>query len=169
MEKPKILSDSVWKRIAQVLCDDAIAGFRASSLELAGRIRNEVEAHYEPLIQQAKAEVAEDIGGLVCCLAGNLMLEDKEAGALLAKQLQPLVDTIKLRYLPNLPRKEDCPELVNKQVERARAEVARQTDMLLCVLIRNVALKDVEAASLLTSQLTPIMDLLKSKYGGNQK
>ena len=76
MEKPKILSDSLWKRIAQILCDDAIAGFRASSLELAGRIRNEVEAHYEPLmegllnakdeyyriaIQQTKSEVAQKI------------------------------------------------------------------------------------------------------------
>jgi len=65
MEKPKILSESVWKRIAQVLCDDAIAGFRASSLELAGRIRNEVEAYYEPLIQQARREIFEEIEGLV--------------------------------------------------------------------------------------------------------
>jgi len=51
-------------------------------------------------LEQAKAEVAEDIGGLICCLAGNLMMEDKEAGTLLAQQLQPLIDTIKLRYLP---------------------------------------------------------------------
>ena len=54
-------------------------------------------------------------------------------------------------------------------IQQAKAEVAREMDMLLCVLIRNVALKDVEAATLLTSQLTSIMDLLKSKYTGGQK
>ena len=62
------------------------------------------------LIEQAKAKVAEDIGGLICCLAGNLMLEDRKAGDLLASQLQPLVDTIKLRYLPHLPRKKPVPD-----------------------------------------------------------
>jgi hypothetical protein len=63
------------------------------------------DQHLRRIIYLAKAEVAEDIGGLICCLAGNLMLEDKEAGTLLANQLQPLVDTIKARYLPHLPRK----------------------------------------------------------------
>lgn len=57
------------------------------------------------LIEKARQEIAEDIGGLLCCLAGNLMMEDKEAGTLLAQQLQPLIDTIKARYLPHLPRK----------------------------------------------------------------
>jgi len=63
-------------------------------------------AHYEPIVQQAKENVAEDIGSLACCLIGNLMLEDMEAGDLLGSQLEPLINTIKLRYLPHLPRKE---------------------------------------------------------------
>jgi len=128
----KILSDEMIDRLCRietrVAPDVVVETFIPNPLgrDIAQAQLDADAAYYEPLIQQAKAEVAEDIGGLVCCLAGNLMLEDKEAGALLAKQLQPLVDTIKLRYLPNLPRKEDCPELVNKQVERAKAEVARE-------------------------------------------
>jgi hypothetical protein len=57
---------------------------------------------------RARKRVARDLGETLCCLAGNLMLEDRPAGTLLAQQLQPVVDYIKTRYLPELPRKEDC-------------------------------------------------------------
>ena len=55
-----------------------------------------------------------------------------------------------------------------KGVEQAKAEVAKEIDTHLCILIRDVASKNVDAGILLAGQLTPIVDYLKSKYLGGK-
>ena len=78
--------------------------------------------------QQARVETARDIGEMLCCLAGNLMLEHKEEGLLLAEQLQPLMDWLKGRYVPDLPTKETVKEIINKQRQETAREIFEEIE-----------------------------------------
>lgn len=74
------------------------------------------------LIEQAMKDVANDIGQMLCVLAGNLMIENREAGYLLAHQLQPIMDYIKTKYLPEEPRNETVESILNRQRQEAKIE-----------------------------------------------
>jgi len=71
----------------------------------------------QPEVDETRKAVATDIGQMLCILAGNLMMEDKEAGSLLATQLQPIMDYLKTKYIPDLPRMATVETIINKQVD----------------------------------------------------
>jgi len=107
-EKPPVLSDKeLGKRIPK--------GFHYL-LEYKEEIACFLQAQRDDTYEKTRQETAQDIGETLCVLAGNLMMENKEAGTLLATQLQPVIDYIKAKYLPHLPRKRFSPCL--KRIER---------------------------------------------------
>jgi hypothetical protein len=77
-------------------------------------------------VDEAGKVVATDIGQMLCVLAGNLMLENKEAGSLLARQLQPMMDYLKIKYIPDLPRLTTVETIINQQVAKAEQRGIRE-------------------------------------------
>ena len=71
-------------------------------------------------------KTAKDIGETLCVLAGNLMLEDKEAGSLLAQQLQAVIDYIKTKYLPELPKMQECQGIADELRQDGIRKVVEQ-------------------------------------------
>jgi hypothetical protein len=89
------------------------------------------EKHFTPptfweQLDEAKKLVATDIGETLCVLAGNLMMEDEKAGSLFAHQLQPIIDYIKTKYLPDLPRLATVKTIVSQQVDEAEQRGIRK-------------------------------------------